>query len=91
MAIIVPNSGSTLSSSGSVPGSQDHWAWIGLQTLSSSGCVTWYRGASPVSGCELIAIALEANQSVLYGPFNPPEGLCAAGVSGGCALVWLKQ
>lgn len=90
MAIIVPNTASTLGSSGSIPNAADKWAWIGFQTLTASGCCVWYRSSASTSGSELMAISLSPQQSVLYGPFNSPNGLTVVGISGGCALIMLK-
>lgn len=89
--IIVPNTASTLAAAGCVVGSENKWVWVGLQTLSSSGSVCWYQTNACTSGCELMAISLLSNQQVLYGPFNSPCGVYAAGVSGGSALAWMKR
>lgn len=89
--IIVPNAGSTFLSSACLVGSKNRWAWIGFQTGSAAGSCTWYQTNASTSGCELMGIALGAYDSVLYGPFNSPCGLYAAGVNGGCAVGWLKQ
>lgn len=91
MAIIVPNAGSTLVNSGCIPGSEDKWAWIGFQTQGASGSMCWYSTNTCTSGCELIAISLPAQQQVLFGPFNSPCGLYAAGIVGGCALIQMKR
>ena len=91
MTIIVPNVASTLAAAGSVVGSAGVWAWVGLQTLTASGSVCWYSTNTCTSGSELLSISLAAQQSAIFGPFNSPCGLYAAGVSGGCAVVWLKK
>lgn len=90
MSIIVPNTASSLASSGCVPGSERVFAWIGLTTGSVSGSVCWYATNASTSGCEIMGIALLAQQQAIFGPFNSPCGLYAAGVNGGCALVMLK-
>lgn len=92
MAIIVPNTASSLASSGCIPGTADKWVWVGLRTpITASGSVTWYRGASATSGCELIAIAASPAATLMFGPFNSPCPLSAQGVTGGCAVLWMKQ
>ena len=90
MAIIVPNSASTLGSAGGVPSSCNAWVWLGFQTLTASGSVTWYQTTACISGCEIFSISLSPQQSVLFGPFSFSKGVYAAGVTGGCALVMLK-
>lgn len=91
MPIIVANTASTLAAQTCVVSSENRWAWYGFQTLTASGSVTWYRTGSPTSGCELIAISLSPMSQVLYGPFSSPNGLFAASIGGGCALVQLKS
>lgn len=92
MSIIVPNSGSTFPNSGSIPGSRDTWTWIGLQTLTASGSVCYYdTDSGSTAGHEILAISLGAQQSAIFGPYNSPCGLYAAGVGGGCAVVWRKN
>jgi hypothetical protein len=92
MAIIVPNTASTLSSAGCIVGSADRWCWVGLRTpLTASGSVTWYRSNSAISGSEMFPISLSPGMIYMYGPFNSPDGIFAAGISGGCAIVWMKE
>lgn len=91
MAIIVPNSGSTLTSAGLAPNSASHWGWIGLQTLTTSGCAAWYWGTACTSGSELMTISLSPMSQVLYGPFNGPDGLYVTGVAGACALWMVRK
>lgn len=90
MSIIVPNTASTLAAAACIPGSENVFAWVGLQTLTASGSVTWYRTNASTSGCEIMGISLAAQQQAVFGPFNSPCGLYAAGVNGGCAVVMLK-
>lgn len=91
MAIIVPNTGCTFAAAGSIPGAANAWAWIGLRTAGASGSATFYRTTACTSGCELLSIALDANQVQMFGPFNSPCGLYVTGITAACAIVWLKQ
>lgn len=93
MAIIVPNTASTFAAAACVVGSQDKWAWVGLSTpIGASGCVMWFRSGSGTAGRELLPITASPGQVIgPIGPFNSPCGLFAASISGGCALVWMKQ
>ena len=98
MAIIVPNTESTMTTAGSVVGSNvsaggrsGAWVWLGLVTgVGASGCVLWYRTASGVTGCELLPISLSPNSAVMFGPFNSPCGVAACPILGGSAVVWMK-
>ncbi len=91
MAIVIPNAASTLGSAACIPGSEKKFVWLGLQTLTASGSVTWYQTSTSTSGSELIAFSLSPQQTVLVGPFNSPCGVYAAGVTGGCALFQMKR
>lgn len=85
----LPNAGSSLTSSGCIPGSCGVAIWLGLSTpLSSSGCVVFFRTASAVSGCEVLPMIASPGQTIIYGPFSFPNGVFAASISGGCALVF---
>jgi len=91
MAIIVPNTASSFASAGCIPSSCNVWAWIGFRTpITASGSATFFNAASPTSGCELLAIAASPGQTQMFGPFLAYNGLYVNGVSGGCALAWLK-
>lgn len=91
MTIIVPNTASTFASPACVPGSENHWAWVGLATpINASGCVMFYRSSTSTAGKELMPIVASPAQNVMYGPFNSTCGIYAAMVSGGCAIVWWK-
>ncbi len=93
MAIIVPNTGSTFSAAACVVGSENKWVWLGFRsTPTASGSATFYRGGSPVSGSEIYAVSVCPGQpTVMSGPFNSPSGIYINGVSGGCAIVWMKD
>ena len=93
MAIIVPNTGSTFASAACVVGSEDKWCFFGFRTLpNASGSATFYRTASPTSGCEILSISLSPGQAtVIPQAFNSPCGVYINGVSGGCAIVWMKE
>ena len=92
MAIIVPNAASTLSAAACVVGSSNKWVWIGFRTsITASGSATFYATSTCTSGCEMMSIAASPGQVIgLFGPFNSPNGISVAGVTGGCALVWMK-
>ena len=92
MAIIVPNTASTFGAAACVVGSENKWVWLGLRTPpTASGSATFYRTASPTSGCEMLALSLSPGGfSGMAGPFNAPCGVYINGVSGGCAIVWMK-
>ena len=93
MTIIVPNTGSTFSAAGSVLNAANHWAWLGFVTAPAvSGCVMWYRDSASTSGSEILPIVIASSngQPVMFGPYNSPNGLYAGGISGGCAIAWLK-
>jgi hypothetical protein len=93
MAIIVPNTASVFAAPACVVGSEDKWAWLGLSTpIGASGCVLFYRSSTSTPGKELLPIVACPAQVVgPLGPFCSTSGIYAAGVSGGCALVWMKQ
>lgn len=90
MAIVVPNTASSLTANGSVVSSCGVWAWIGARTAAASGSCTWYRTSACTSGCELVSMALSPFQTVLLGPFNSPLGLYVTGITAASALVWMK-
>ena len=93
MAIIVPNSASTFSTPACVVGSENKWAWVGFATpIGASGCVLFYRSSTSQAGRELLPIVASPAQVVgPLGPFVSSCGIYAANVSGGCAVVWIKQ
>lgn len=92
MAIIVPNTASTFAAAACVVGSQNCWAWVGFRTgIGASGSAAFYQGNTCTSGCELVSIAASPGQTIIIPqPFNSPCGIYAAGITGGCAIVWLK-
>lgn len=84
-----PNAGSTLTTAGCIPNSANKPIWLGLATpLSSSGCVVFYKGASPQSGCELLPINASPGSVQIYGPFFLPNGVSTCSISGGSALIY---
>ena len=92
MAIKVrlPNSGSTLTSSGSIPCSLNSDVWLGFATpVTSSGCVIFYHTTAASSGYEIVAMALSpANIQFFPYPINSPSGIYAATGSGGSVFAW---
>lgn len=92
MAIIVPNAACILTADACVANSEDRFAWVGLLTpLTASGCVVWFRDNTNTAGCQLVTIIASPGQQVLLGPYNSPNGLYAASISGGSALAWYKK
>lgn len=92
MAIKVrlPNSGSTLVSSASVPCSINSDVWLGFATpITSSGCVTFYHTVSASAGYEIVSMALSPGNIQFFPyPINSPSGLYVATGSGGSAFAW---
>jgi hypothetical protein len=100
MAIIVPNTASTFATAGCVVGSDSSnggkvgaWIWLGLRTpITASGSATFYRTGASTSGSEMLAISLSPGQFAgMFGPFSSPNGVYIAGITGGCAIVWMKE
>jgi len=93
MAIIVPNQFHSYSTNGSQPGSEEGaWAWIGLTTpITASGQVTFYSAASPLAGYEIGTFYFFPGHFDVKGPISSKRGLCWDGLTGGCALVWLRN
>ena len=85
----IPNTGSTFTSSGSIPFSANSDIWIGFTTpMSSSGCVIFYHGAASTSGSEIFPVSLSpAQQFVFPYPINCPTGIYVAAGSGGSAIA----
>lgn len=87
-----PNAGSTITTAGSVPSSSAVPVWVGFATTyGASGCVVWYKGASPVAGSELVPIAVAGGEQIILGPFYIPGGVSTCSISGGSALVYFMQ
>lgn len=91
MAIIVPNTASSITANGSIVGGANVWAWVGLRTAAASGSATWYSTTACTSGCELISFSLSPHQAKRWGPFNSPCGLYVTGITAASAIVWLKR
>jgi len=91
MAIIVPNTASSITANGCIVGSENVWAWIGLRTAGASGSATFYTTTACTSGCELMSIALSPHQVTMFGPYNSPCGLYVTGITTASALAWLKR
>lgn len=92
MPLLIPNSSSTISTSGSVPSSQGKNVWLGLQTLTASGSCTFYQTtAGCTSGSEMFSISLSPMSLQVFGPFNSPCGIYIAGIGGGCAIYMVRK
>jgi hypothetical protein len=93
MTIIVPNTASTFAAAACVVNSENHWAWLGFVTpMGASGCAMFFQSSTSTAGKELLPIVASPAQVVgPIGPFNSSCGIYAARVSGGCAIVWMKQ
>lgn len=99
MAVIVGNAASVLDADAFVAGSDTTtngqvgpWVWLGFSTpIGASGSVMWFLSASETAGNEFLPIALSPAQLKMEGPFSSCCGVYAACISGGCALVWLKE
>lgn len=95
MAILVPNSGSVYDAAASVPNSANKWAWLGFQPNpagASGGSMIWFVGTAASAGSPILPIVVaSANQPVMFGPFNSPNGFFAASLTTGCAFIWIKQ
>lgn len=91
MAILVANTASILTVSGSFPSaSPARWTWLGLVTgAGASGSVTWFAGPS-ATGSPFMPIALSPLQTKLFGPFLSDKGWHAASISGGSAIIHQK-
>lgn len=88
---VAPNAGSTYTIAGCIPATACNPFWVGLATpLSSSGCVVFFKGASPVAGSELIPINASPGQQVLFGPFYFSAGVSTCSITGGSALVYVQ-
>lgn len=86
----LPNTGSTLTTAGSIYSSSLAAVWLGFSTpISSSGSVMWFRGPSATSGCEILPIVASPAQTVVYGPFIFTLGVCAGSITGGSALIYM--
>ena len=92
MAIIVPNTASTFATAACVVGSENAWSWLGFRTpITASGSATFYRTNASTSGCEIMSISLSPVKIVIIPQaFNSPCGIYIAGITGGCAIVWMK-
>lgn len=88
-----PNSGSQISTSGSLACSNGRDVWIGFTTPpTSSGSVTLFHTASEIAGsilCSIVACPLHS--LMLPTPINSPTGLYAACISGGSVFWWLTR
>jgi len=92
MAIIVPNTASLFATAASVVGSADKWVWLGFTApAGASGCVMWYLGTAEMAGSEMMPIVATCRTSVMFGPFNSPNGVYAGCIVGGCAVAWMKR
>lgn len=91
MAIIVPNSGSTITAAASFSGgSPQKWTWLGLAAGSVNACVVWYIGTAASAGSPFLPIALSPFNTLLFGPFAASNWF-AASVDGGSALFQQRQ
>ena len=86
----IPNSGSTITSSGSIVNSTNNDVWFGFATpITSSGCVIFYHTTASTSGWELLTMALSPGNTEFFPyPINSPSGLYVAAGSGGSAFAW---
>lgn len=91
MAILVANTGSVTTVSGSWPPvTPARWTWLGLVTgAGTSGCVSWLMGPC-ATGSLILPIVASPMTTYLYGPFISANGWAAASISGGSAIIHQK-
>lgn len=88
--IIFPSAGSTYTTAGSYPNTAAVAVWLGFCTpLSSSGCVVFFKGASPTAGSEFLPVVASPGQQVIKGPFFMTAGFSTCTITGGSVLVYL--
>jgi len=51
----------------------------------------WYLGTAEMAGSEMMPIVATCRTSVMFGPFNSPNGVYAGCIVGGCAVAWMKR
>lgn len=91
LKIIAPNAASTYTTAGSLTNTASAPTWVGMSTpLTSSGCVTFYRGASPVAGSAFLVVNASPGRVEMHGPYYFSDGISTSSISGGSVLVWLQ-
>ena len=92
MTIAVVTTGSTYSASvtGGVPNSSNRWAHLGfVATSGGSGSCMWHAGTA--AGSPVLPIVCASGAQTFLSPMiNNPNGFFVDGISGGCAVIWLR-